>query len=223
MFDKNYFLNQLRNGVSMDSMGQALADAMNEAQEAYTAELAVKEKEAEAAAMAQTKRDMALDLIDIIRDYGRMVAPEAADILDNVDEDDIDAMIVTLDQMFQMMSAMAQLKINLEKAQADAEMAQAKRDMALDLIDIIRDYGHLVAPEAADILDDVNDDDVDAMIVTLDQMFQMMSSMAQLKANLESLDKLPVPKAQAKSHITPVAKPSKSDDEVLAKFIASLM
>lgn len=144
MFDKNYFLNQLRNGVSMDSMGQALADAMNEAQEAYTAELAVKEKEAEAAAMAQNKREMALDLIDIIRDYGRMVAPEAADILDNVD-----------------------------------------------------------------------DEDVDAMIVTLDQMFQMMSSMAQLKANLE--------KAQTTSRITPVAKSSKSDDEVLAKFIASLV
>ena len=152
MYDKNYFLNQLRNGVSMDSMGQALADAMNEAQEAYTAELAVKEKEAEAAAIAENKREMALDLIDIIRDYGRMVAPEAADILDDVD-----------------------------------------------------------------------DEDVDAMIVTLDQMFQMMSSMAQLKANLESLDKLPVPKAQVKSHITPVAKPSKSDDEVLAKFIASLV
>ena len=152
IYDKNYFLDQLRNGTSMDDMGQALADAMNEAQEAYTAELEV-----------------------------------------------------------------------AKKAQADAEMAQAKRDMALDLIDIIRDYGHLVAPEAADILDDVNDDDVDAMIFTLDQMFQMMSSMAQLKANLESLDKLPVPKAQTKSHITPVAKSSKSDDEVLAKFIASLV
>ena len=115
MFDKNYFLNQLRNGVSMDSMGQALADAMNEAQDAYTAELAVKEKEAEAAAMAQNKREMALDLIDIIRDYGHMVAPEAADILDDIDDDDVDAMIVTLDQMFQMMSSMAQLKANLEK------------------------------------------------------------------------------------------------------------
>ena len=147
MFDKNYFLNQLRNGVSMDSMGQALADAMNEAQEAYTAELEV-----------------------------------------------------------------------AKKAQADAEMAQAKRDMALDLIDIIRDYGHLVAPEAADILDDVNDDDVDAMIVTLDQMFQMMSSMAQLKATLE--------KASAKSDKLPVpvyVKHDKSDDEVLANFIKSLM
>ena len=152
MFDKNYFLTQLRNGVSMDDMGQALADAMNEAQEAYIAEQAAKVKEAEEAAMAQNKREMALDLIDIIRDYG-----------------------------------------------------------------------HMVAPDAADILDDIDDEDVDAMIVTLDQMFQMMSSMAQLKANLESMEKLPVPKAQAKSHITPVAKPSKSDDEVLAKFIASLM
>ena len=133
MFDKNYFLSQLRNGVSMDSMGQSIADAMNEAQEAYAAELAVKEKEAEAAAIAQTKRDMALDLIDIIRDYGRMVAPEAADILDNVDDNDVDAMIVTLDQMFQMMSAMAQLKINLEKAQTNSKITPvAKRTKSDD-------------------------------------------------------------------------------------------
>lgn len=115
VYDKNYFLDQLRNGTSMDDMGQALANAMNEAQTAYAAEVAAKEKEAEAAAIAQTKRDMALDLIDIIRDYGRMVAPETADILDNVDDDDVDAMIQTLDQMFQMMSTMAQLKANLEK------------------------------------------------------------------------------------------------------------
>lgn len=152
VYDKNYFLDQLRNGTSMDDMGQALANAMNEAQTAYAAEVAAKEKEAEAAAIAQTKRDMALDLIDIIRDYGRMVAPETADILDNVD-----------------------------------------------------------------------DDDVDVMIHTLDQMFQMMSTMAQLKTNLESLDKLPVPKAQTKSSITPIAKRAKSDDEVLSNFIASLM
>ena len=128
MFDKNYFLNQLRNGVSMDSMGQALADAMNEAQEAYTAELAVKEKEAEAAAMAQTKRDMALDLIDIIRDYGDLVAPEAAEILDDIDDTDIDAMVTTLDEMFHMMTAMAQLKTKLENIQPKSKITPvAKR------------------------------------------------------------------------------------------------
>lgn len=115
VYDKNYFLDQLRNGTSMDDMGQALANAMNEAQTAYAAEVAAKEKEAEVAAMAQTKRDMALDLVDIIRDYGRLVAPEAADILDEVDDEDIDAMVVTLDEMFRMMTAMAQLKANLEK------------------------------------------------------------------------------------------------------------
>ena len=152
MFDKNYFLNQLRNGVSMDSMGQALADAMNAAQNEYATELAAKEKEAEAAAIAQTKREMALDLIGIIQDYGRMVAPDAADILDQVD-----------------------------------------------------------------------DDDVEAMIEALDQMFQMMTAMVQLKANLESLDKLPVPKAQPKSRIIPAGKLVNSDDEVLANFIKSLM
>jgi hypothetical protein len=128
IYDKNYFLDQLRNGTSMDDMGQALADAMNEAQEAYTAELAVKEKEAEAAAMAQAKRDMALDLIDIIQDYGHLVAPEAADILDDVNDDDIDAMIQTLDQMFQMMSSMAQLKANLEKVQPKTPVKRAKSD-----------------------------------------------------------------------------------------------
>ena len=128
VYDKNYFLDQLRNGTSMDDMGQALADAMNEAQEAYAAELAVKEKEAEAAAMTQTKRDMALDLIDIIQDYGRLVAPETADILDDVGEDDIDAMVQTLDQMFQMMSSMAQLKANLEKVQPKTPVKRAKSD-----------------------------------------------------------------------------------------------
>lgn len=117
VYDKNYFLDQLRNGTSMDDIGQALTDAMNEAQEAYIAEQAVKVKEAEAAAIAQTKRDMALDLIDIIRDYGDLVAPEAAEILDDIDDTDIDAMVTTLDEMFHMMTAMAQLKANLENIQ----------------------------------------------------------------------------------------------------------
>ena len=115
MFDKNYFLNQLRNGVSMDSMGQALADAMNAAKDEYATELAAKKKETEAAAIAQSKREMAEDLIDIIRDYGHMVAPDAADILDDIDDTDIDAMVTTLDEMFHMMTAMVQLKANLEK------------------------------------------------------------------------------------------------------------
>ena len=128
VYDKNYFLDQLRNGTSMDDMGQALANAMNEAQTAYAAEVAAKEKEAEAAAMAQNKREMALDLIDIIRDYGDLVAPEAAEILDDIDDTDIDAMVTTLDEMFHMMTAMAQLKTKLENIQPKSKITPvAKR------------------------------------------------------------------------------------------------
>ena len=151
MITTNDVLARLRNGESMDTIGQSIADVLNEAQEAYKAEQEV-----------------------------------------------------------------------AKKAQADAAIAKAKRDMALDLIDIIQDYGDLVAPEAANLLDEVDDDDIDAMVEALDQMFQMMTMMVKLKTSMADFDKLPVPKAQAKSKITPAGKLVNSDDEVLAKFIASL-
>ena len=126
MFDKNYFLNQLRNGVSMDSMGQALADAMNEAQDAYIAEQEVaKAKQAEADLIA-AKRALAIDMVEIIQEYGELVAPDAEDVFSNVSEDDIDAMVESLDQMFNMMSSLMQLKRNLEKAAAAPTLAPGK-------------------------------------------------------------------------------------------------
>ena len=121
MITTNDILTRLRNGESMDTIGQSIADVLNEAQEAYIAEQAAKVKEAEAAALAQTKRDMALDLIGIIQDYGNLVAPEAAKVLDEIDDTDIDAMVATLDEMFHMMTAMAQLKAQLEKVQTKSE------------------------------------------------------------------------------------------------------
>ena len=116
MFDKNYFLNQLRNGVSMDDMGQALTDAMNEAQNDYIAEQAIAKAEQTAQEMAQAKRNLACGLIDLIQEYGELVAPDAVNMLDDINDEDIDAMIDTLDQMFNMMVALNQLKHNLENA-----------------------------------------------------------------------------------------------------------
>ena len=116
MFDKNYFLTQLRNGVSMDSIGQALADAMNEAQEAYAAEQEIAKAEQAALDLAQAKRALACELIELIQEYGDLVDPNAADMLDEISDEDIDAMVTTLDEMFHMMSAMVELKKNLEAA-----------------------------------------------------------------------------------------------------------
>ena len=116
MFDKNYFLTQLRNGVSMDDMGQALADAMNAAQDDYIAEQeAAKAKIAEAE-MTAAKRALAIDMVEIIQEYGELVAPDAEDVFSNVSDEDIDAMVESLDQMFNMMSSLMKLKHDLEKA-----------------------------------------------------------------------------------------------------------
>ncbi len=124
MFDKNYFLNQLRNGVSMDSMGQALADAMNEAQDAYIAEQEIaKAKQAEADLVA-AKRALAIDMVEIIQEYGELVAPDAEDVFSDVSDEDIDAMVESLDQMFHMMSSLMQLKHNLEKATAPKQVVK---------------------------------------------------------------------------------------------------
>jgi hydrogenase maturation factor len=117
MITTNDILARLRNGESMDTIGQSIADVLNEAQEAYIAEQEVAKKAQAEAEIAQTKRDMALDLIDIIRDYGDLVAPEAANMLDDIDDDDVDAMVTTLDEMFHMMTAMVELKTKLETIQ----------------------------------------------------------------------------------------------------------
>ena len=120
VYDKNYFLDQLRNGARIEDIGQALADAMNEAQEAHIAEQVAAAKAAEEAqnkaAIETAKREMAMDMIDIIRDYGLMVAPETADVMNEIDDEDIDMMVTTLDEMFHMLAALANLKHTVTKA-----------------------------------------------------------------------------------------------------------
>lgn len=153
MITTNDVLARLRNGESMDTIGQSIADVLNAAQEAYIAEQEVAKAEQEKQEMARAKRLLAEELIDLIQEYGELVDPNAAALLDEVDDSDVEAMVEALDQMFQMMSAMVKLKADLESGKFD--------------------FG--------------------------------------------------LPKAQTKSVITPAKNPAKSDDEVLAKFIASLM
>ena len=145
MITTNDILTRLRNGESMDAIGQSIADVLNEAQNAYDAEL------------------------------------EAA-----------------------------------KQAQAANTLAIKKRELAEDFIHLVQDYGDLVCPGSRDILSEYTDEDLDEMINAIDQMFNLLQFAIQMRAALEE-------KPQAKSHITPATHASKSDDEVLANFIKSLM
>jgi hypothetical protein len=109
-FNKEYFLNYLRNGGDMDSIGRDIADAMNDAREAYEAEKAIAAKAAKENEMLQTKRDIAAEMIDLIVEYGELVAPGTSEMLQDYTDEDLDQMIETMDQLFNMLKAIAGLK-----------------------------------------------------------------------------------------------------------------
>lgn len=116
MFDKEFFLNHMRNGESLDDLAQMISAAMNDAKDAFDAEVAAARKAETEAFLNQRKFDLAKEMVEVIREYGHLVAPEAEEILDGCTEDDLKMMVKTLDEMFNMMKAMTQLKVELEKA-----------------------------------------------------------------------------------------------------------
>ena len=116
-YDKNYFLDQVRNGQDINVMGQHIADAMNAAIEDYTAEQesarkAEAKRAAEAELLAQ-KRALAEEMTDLVLEYGELVNPgSTADM--ELSEGDLDLMVKTLDEMFQLMSAVKSLKVAID-------------------------------------------------------------------------------------------------------------
>ena len=127
MFDKNYFLSQLRNGESLDTMAKGIADAMNDAMVDFQAELEERHNAERMAEIESKKYELAKQMVHIIQEYGMLVAPDAKEILDQVTEEDLDVMIKTLDEMFHMMTSMINLKNKLEgldtpKAKSDDDV-----------------------------------------------------------------------------------------------------
>ena len=123
MFDKEFFLNHMRNGESLDDLAQMISVAMNDAKDAFDAEVAAARQAENEAFLNQRKFDLAKEMVEVIREYGHLVAPEADDILDSCTEDDLKVMVKTLDEMFNMMKAMTQLKVNLEKTTPRAKLS----------------------------------------------------------------------------------------------------
>ena len=116
-YDKNYFLDQLRNGQDINVMGQHIADAMNAAMADYAAEQdAARKAEAERVAkieLAAKKKDLGLQMVDLFREYAALTGNTAMDELEITDED-MDTLVEALDQTFALMGAMKELKVAID-------------------------------------------------------------------------------------------------------------
>ena len=116
-YDKNYFLNQLRNGQDINTIGQAMADAMNAAIADFNAEQeAARKAEAERVAKVELtakKKDLGLQMVDLFREYAALTGNTAMDEMEITDED-MDTLVEALDQTFALMGAMKDLKVAID-------------------------------------------------------------------------------------------------------------
>lgn len=122
VYDKNYFLDQLRNGQDINTMGQAMADAMNAAIADFNAEQeAARKAEADRVAkveLAAKKKDLGLKMVDLFRDYADLTGNTALDEMEFTD-DDLDTLVEALDQTFALMGAMKELKTAIDAIPED--------------------------------------------------------------------------------------------------------
>ena len=126
-YDKNYFLDQLRNGQDINDIASSMADAMNAAMADFTAEQEVARKaEAERVAKVELtarKKDLGLQMVDLFREYAALTGNIAMDEMEITDED-MDTLVEALDQTFALMGAMKELKVAIDSIPADKVVAR---------------------------------------------------------------------------------------------------
>ena len=126
-YDKNYFLDQLRNGQDINAIGQAMADAMNAAMADFNAEQeAARKVEAERVAkveLAAKKKDLGLQMVDLFREYAALTGNNVMDEME-ITDDDLDTLVEALDQTFALMGAMKELKVAIDSIPADKVVAR---------------------------------------------------------------------------------------------------
>jgi hypothetical protein len=116
-YDKNYFLDQLRNGQDINVIGQAMADAMNAAMADFAAEQeAARKAEAERVAKVELtakKKAIGEEIVDLFREYAALTGNTAMDEMEITDED-MNTLVEALDQTFALMGAMKELKVAID-------------------------------------------------------------------------------------------------------------
>ena len=126
-YDKNYFLDQLRNGQDISAMGQQIADAMNAAIADFSAEQeAARKAEAERVAKVELtakKKAIGEEIVDLFREYAALTGNTIMDEMEITDED-MDTLVEALDQTFALMGAMKELKVAIDSIPADKVVAR---------------------------------------------------------------------------------------------------
>ena len=112
MFDKNYFLTRMRNGESIDQIGQSIADMMNEAVDAYEAEQAAQEN-------AEARRELVRCMVNDINELAKLDGCE--DLAVSLTDEEADDLVTSFTDMFKVLAAMKETADALTKATSNTQ------------------------------------------------------------------------------------------------------
>lgn len=103
---------------------------------------------------------------------------------------------------------------------AKVELTAKKKAIGEEIVDLFREYAALTGNTAMDEME-ITDEDMDTLVEALDQTFALMGAMKELKV---AIDSIPADKVVARNPKTRTATiHAKSDDEVLADFLATIL
>ena len=113
VIDKDYFLTRLANGEDINDIGASIADMMNAAIAEHAAAQEAEAKRVAEVELLAHKRALAEEMTDLVLEYGELVNPGSTVDME-LSEEDLDLMVKTLDEMFQLMSAVKSLKVAID-------------------------------------------------------------------------------------------------------------
>lgn len=124
-------------------------------------------------------------------------------------------------EIAEMMNAAVAEQEAARKAEAAkaANLAAQKKAVSMKIVDLFREYAALTGNDVMTEME-ITDADLDTLIEALDQTFNLMSAMKELKDAIQAIPDEKVPMVHSK--LNRAKANAKSDDEVLADFIASL-
>ena len=111
--DKNYFLDRLAAGEDIDTIGQEMANAMNEALEAHRAAEEAKKAAAAKAENEEAKRDIIEEMIELVQEYAILEGMDENEI--KISPEDVDNMCAAFTEMFATMRQLKNLSARLNE------------------------------------------------------------------------------------------------------------
>ena len=99
MFDKNYFLERMNAGESLDDIGKSVADMMNAAKAEYEAQEALRAKVQKEEELKAHKMEIATKIANLSVEYAELACPDVVDLLSSAKSEDL---VTVLDESLEL-------------------------------------------------------------------------------------------------------------------------